>query len=61
LILCDCSLACVPHLGVVDMARHLLPELSFRPFTRLFADANFITTSSFSTEIAFSPRLRIAS
>jgi hypothetical protein len=61
LILFDCSLACVPHIGVVDKDTSLAARTLLRPFTRLFADADFIPTRSFSTAVAFSPRFRIAS
>jgi hypothetical protein len=47
-ILCDSPLVCVPQLGVVDKDKSLAARTLLRPFTRLFADADFIPTRSFS-------------
>jgi hypothetical protein len=39
-----CLLACLPLLGVVEMTRHCSNLQGLRPFTRLFAHADFIPT-----------------
>jgi hypothetical protein len=42
--LLTCLLACLPLLGVVEMTRHCSNLQGLRPFTRLFAHADFIPT-----------------